>query len=61
MDIFDVDKKRYDNYLRMLENYNGKQNGGFAFGIERLVMALSGCHDITQTVAFPDFYKMGSC
>jgi len=61
MDIFDVDKKGYANYLQMLDNYNGKQNGGFAFGLERLVMALSGCNDITQTVAFPDFYKMGSC
>lgn len=61
MEIFDVDKERYTQYLQMLGNYKGKQNGGFAFGLERLVMALSGCEDITQTVPFPDFYKMGSC
>ncbi len=61
MDIFDVDKERYANYLEMLGNYNGKQNGGFAFGLERLVMALSSCENISQTVGFPDFYKMSGC
>ncbi len=57
MDIFDVDQGEYTEYLEMLSNYTGKQSGGFAIGLERLVMALSGCDDIRSTVCFPDYYK----
>lgn len=61
MDIFDVDKIKYSVYLKMLNSNTGKQGGGFAIGLERLVMVLSGCDDIHQTVCFPDFYKRSEC
>lgn len=57
MDIFNVDKERYKDYLEMLGKFAKKQSGGFAIGLERLVMALTGANNIRQTVAFPDFYK----
>lgn len=56
MDIFDVEKERYTEYFKMLTECNGKQGGGFAVGLERLIMALTGCGDVRRTVAFPDFY-----
>jgi aspartyl-tRNA synthetase len=61
MDIFDVDKIKYSEYLEMLNSNTGKQGGGFAIGLERLVMVLSGCDDIHQTVCFPDFYRRSEC
>lgn len=57
MNIFDVEKEKYTGYLDMLSNYTGRQSGGFAIGLERLVMALFNCNNISQTVCFPDFYK----
>lgn len=57
MDIFQVEKEKYRDYLEMLDKYNGKQCGGFAIGIERLLMALSGCEDICDTLCFPENIK----
>lgn len=57
MDIFQVEKEKYRDYLEMLGEYNGKQCGGFAIGMERLLMVLSDCEDISDTVCFPEKYK----
>ncbi|MDO5561141.1 MAG: amino acid--tRNA ligase-related protein [Oscillospiraceae bacterium] len=59
MDIFDADKSRCLWYLDVLDEYRGAQTGGFAIGLERLIMALSGCSDIRKTAAFPDLYMRG--
>lgn len=53
MNIFAVNKEKYNDYLEMLSNYNGKQNGGFAIGLERLIMALTNCASVDKTVCFP--------
>lgn len=58
MDIFDVDKSRYAHYLGVLDDFGKGQGGGFAIGLERLVMAVSGCENIRNTALFPDFYKI---
>lgn len=58
MDIFDVDKMRYGQYLEILDSFGSRQGGGFAIGIERLAMALSDSGNIRDTVLFPDFYKL---
>lgn len=57
MNIFNVKQDKYKSYLEALDECKTTQNGGFAIGIERLIMALSGCSDIRLTVPFPDFYK----
>ena len=50
--IFGVDKEAYDDYLHELKRYRGRPIGGFAIGLERLVMAITGVSDIRETVAF---------
>lgn len=55
MEIFSVDKKRYCSYLEELAQYDGTPTGGFAIGLQRLVMALAKVSDIRDTVAFPDW------
>lgn len=55
MEIFSVDKKRYCSYLEELAQYKGTPTGGFAIGLQRLVMALAKVSDIRETVAFPDW------
>lgn len=57
MELFGVNIDCYQEYLEMLEQSTGNQGGGFAIGLERLVMALTGCENLHQTVAFPEFYK----
>lgn len=61
MHIFNVDDNRYVEYLQMLEENKVNKGGGFAIGLERLVMALLNRNSISKTVAFPDFYKRGRC
>lgn len=55
MDRFAVDKEKYRTYLDELKDYDGKPIGGFAIGLQRLVMALSKAKNIRETVAFPDW------
>ncbi len=61
MHLFNVDDNRYVNYLQMLENNRANSGGGFAIGLERLVMVLLNRNSIYETVAFPNFYKRGRC
>ncbi|MDE6387433.1 MAG: hypothetical protein K2L82_06480 [Lachnospiraceae bacterium] len=56
MGIFDVDEKLYTGYLEMLAESKEHQSGGFAIGLERLLMALLSVDNICQTVAFPNIY-----
>lgn len=55
MKIFSVDEKRYCSYLKELAQYDGTPTGGFAIGLQRLVMALAKASDIRDTVAFLDW------
>ncbi|MDE6728140.1 MAG: hypothetical protein K2J80_09425 [Oscillospiraceae bacterium] len=59
MRLFNVDEKRYAGYLETLETDDHSSRGGFAVGLERMVMALSGAEDISDVTAFPDYYKRG--
>ncbi len=59
MRLFNVDEKRYINYLEILNAGNINHNGGFAIGLERMVMALSHSENIRQVTAFPDYYRRG--
>lgn len=59
MRIFNVDEKRYTSYLQILKENDRCHSGGFAIGLERLVMVLSGSENIRQVTAFPDYYKRG--
>lgn len=52
MELFEVDKEGYGSYLRELGHYRGRPIGGFAIGLERLIMALTGVSDIRETTAF---------
>lgn len=52
MALFQVDKEAYRGYLQELSHYQGRPIGGFAIGLERLVMAMTGVSDIRETVAF---------
>ncbi|MCM1552835.1 MAG: radical SAM protein [Butyrivibrio sp.] len=52
MDLFQVDKRVYRDYLQALGHYHGSPFGGFAIGLERLVMAMTGVTDIRATTAF---------
>ena len=59
MRIFNVDEERYIGYLKTLEKDDHSHRGGFAIGLERMVMALSGAENISYVTAFPDYYKRG--
>lgn len=59
MRLFNVDEKLYTGYLRTLEKDDHSHRGGFAIGLERMVMALSGAENIRYVTAFPDYYKRG--
>lgn len=52
MKLFNVDASCYQDYIEELGTYSGKQSGGFAIGIERFIMALTGCENIRETVTF---------
>lgn len=57
MEIFHVKPEKYGQYLAQLDNAGTLQIGGFAFGLERLVQALSGCGNIRLTVPFDQLYE----
>lgn len=57
MRIFNVDETRYGNYLELLGERGN--NGGFAIGLERLIMALTGAENVRDVTAFPEYYKRG--
>lgn len=59
MRLFHVDEERYVDYLNALEEDNDDFEGGFAIGLERMVMALTGSENISQVSAFPEHYKRG--
>ncbi len=48
MELFRVDKGLYQEHLRMLEGYTGPGEAGFALGMERLAMALTGADSISE-------------
>lgn len=52
MDLFGVDKEVYKGYLQELGRYQGRPFGGFAIGLDRLIMAMTGVSDIRETTAF---------
>lgn len=56
MRMFHVDEKLYEGYLEILAENRGHQGGGFAVGLERLLMALLSVDNICGTVAFPNVY-----
>lgn len=59
MRLFNVDEKRYANYLDILDKENIGHSGGFAIGLERMIMALTGSQNVRQVVAFPEYYRRG--
>lgn len=59
MDIFHVRTENYRQYLELLDNTSALQIGGFAIGLERLILALSRCENIRQAVPFYEFYRGG--
>lgn len=52
MELFGMDKEAYRGYLQELARYQGRPFGGFAIGLERLIMAVTGVSDIRETTAF---------
>ncbi|MBD5493389.1 MAG: radical SAM protein [Lachnospiraceae bacterium] len=52
MELFGVEKEVYRGYLQELGRYQGRPFGGFAIGLERLIMAMTGVSDIRETIAF---------
>jgi Aspartyl-tRNA synthetase len=50
MEIFHIDKHKYKFYLDLLKN--ASSNGGFAIGLDRLTMLLSGSENIHYSNAF---------
>ena len=52
MELFGVEKEVYGGYLQELGCYQGRPFGGFALGLERLIMAMTGVSDIRETTAF---------
>ena len=59
MRLFNVDEKLYTGYLKTLEKDDHSHRGGFAIGLERMVMVLSDSENIHYVTAFPDYYKRG--
>lgn len=59
MRLFNVDEKRYKDYLNILGKDGISCSGGFAIGLERMVMALSDSENISQVAAFPEYYRRG--
>lgn len=59
MRLFNVDEKRYASYLKILEEDDNSRCGGFAIGLERMVMALESLENISQAAAFPEYYRRG--
>ncbi|MDE7229440.1 MAG: hypothetical protein K2N56_03070 [Oscillospiraceae bacterium] len=59
MRLFNVNEELYTGYLQTLEKDDHSHRGGFAVGLERMIMALSGVGNIRYAAAFPDYYKRG--
>lgn len=59
MKLFNADGSRYGNYLDILGGYGKNNGGGFAIGLERLIMALNGAENVRGVTAFPEYYKRG--
>lgn len=59
MRIFNVDESRYKNYLEILGGYGKNNGGGFAIGLERLIMAFTSAENVRGVTAFPEYYKRG--
>lgn len=59
MRLFNVDESRYENYLDLLGERGNAHEGGFAIGLERMIMALSNANDVRDVTAFPEYYKRG--
>ena len=57
MNIFSVEKSMYADYLQILSIKKYPQIGGFAIGLERLIMAVTNCKNIRETTYFPEIYK----
>lgn len=54
MSMFGVDETRYSLLFEALGETDAVQLGGFAIGLERLVMVLSGCENIKEVTWFSD-------
>lgn len=59
MRLFNVDESRYENYLDLLGKRGNAHEGGFAIGLERMIMALSNAENVRDVTAFPEYYKRG--
>lgn len=59
MDSFGVKSKRYTDYLELLTQKGNRLGGGFAIGLERLMMVLTGADCLCDAAIFPDYFKNG--
>ena len=55
MQCLNINHEVYQGYLKELRKYKGNPIGGFAIGIQRFVMAITGTKDIRDTVAFSEW------
>lgn len=60
MRLFNVDESRYENYLDLLGERGSSHEGGFAIGLERMIMSLSNAENVRDVTAFPEYYKRGT-
>lgn len=59
MRLFKVDENRYGLLFEAMRETDVEQIGGFAIGLERLVMVLSGCENIKEVSWFSEINEMG--
>ena len=58
MQCLNINHEVYQGYLKELRKYKGNPIGGFAIGIQRFVMAITGTKDIRDTVAFSEWRQV---